>query len=329
MVRGGERKMGKRISARSLVPLSPDQNRYLGVGEETTVGTPVAAAVYLPIQSERIVPDHRILVVEDVVKRSYARSKLGPFRNAGDIVMHVIPGGFTKILKWTLGSVSTVSGAVYTHTFQDADTIKSFTARIGAEKLERVIAGCFVNTLEIACARELVMATIGIIGGQETKGSIATPSFVSEDEVFAFHECSALIAGSDETSEIESLTVRINNNIPDRWTFGSRYEKRAEVGPLVVEGTADFSFQDADQYDRFLAGSEFALTFKAEGSLIGDTSEKYLFQIELPKCKYLSDTVPHIDRREPLKVSAPFRAFYSSSNGYTIKITVKNQESSI
>jgi len=305
--------------------------RYLGIGEETTVGTPVSATDYIPIQSDRVTPDHRYLVMEDVSQRSYSRYAPGPFRNSGNIIMHLIPEGITKLFKWTLGDVSSSlvgTSKAYQHVFTESTPLKSFTARIGANLVEREIAGCFVNSVELAGSIDLAMATFSIVGGEETKQSIGSPTWPTYIAPFAFHGGSVSIGGSDKTSQVESVRIRINNNIPDRWTFGSRYETRSEVGLLVVDGELGLAFDDSDQYDAFLAGTEFALQVKWEGATIEDTY-KYTVQIDTPKAVYQTDTVPHIDRREPIKITAPFRAYYKDDTDKTVKITVINTEETV
>jgi len=319
-----------------LASPNPELYRYLGIAQEATYGTAVAPTLFLPIVSERIVPDAGLVVAENVASRSAQKLVQGRFRNAGDIVCHIFPDGITKLFEFALGEATTTqpdavnAPNTYQHVFVDQDEVKSFTASIGAELLERRIAGCLVNRMEIASvvADQILMATFGIIGGQETKQPIGSPTWPADIDPFATHQTTITIGGIDKSAQVEACRIVVNNNIPDRWGHKSRFEQRIELGPTVVEGSLDLAFVDADQYDAFLAGSEFSLQLKAVGEKI-EATYFYTFQVDVHRCVYASDVAPHIDRREPLKLTAPFRALYKDKDDRTIKITVINKETSI
>ena len=311
--------------------------RYLGIGEETTPGTAASAAVYLPIESESIAPTHGMIDVETIRDRIIREQILGKFRNAGDIKTPFFPSGLTKLLKWALGSVETTTpdGATNArlHTFSVADELKTFTARIGVELMERQIVACQVNTVEIASsiADGILGATFGIIGGEETKQTIGTPSWLSDAELKPLvpFGASVKIGGTEKQAEVEALVVRLNNNIPDRWTHEGRFEKRAAAGKLEVTGTLDLIFPNTTQYDNFLAGTDFSLVYKAEGDEI-ESGFNYYLEINMPKCRYQENVVPHLSKRDELKISgAPFKVMLDESSDYAIKIMVQNKETSI
>jgi len=311
--------------------------RYLGVGEETTPGTPVAAAAYLPIISESIRPSQGWVFPETVEDRGAKRAILGRFGSVGDVRMNVIPLALTKLLKWAFGGLTTTSlggtPAAYKHEFKPADVLKTFTARIGAEEAERVIAGCMINSLELAMAVADVICgvSIGVDGGEETKATIGTPTFPSGDgaKEFSFLAPAALTwGGTSKVAIVEALRARLINTIPDRWTAEGRFKKRAKVAKREVTADLDLLFPDTTEYDRFLAGTSMAIQFKAEGATISGTN-KYTFQIDVPQCYYQEDTAPHIDRREELKLTAPVRAVVDPTAGYDIMATIINTESTI
>ncbi|MEM3489276.1 MAG: phage tail tube protein, partial [Nitrososphaerota archaeon] len=219
---------------------------------------------------------------------------------------------------------------VYQHTITPADTIKSFTARVGAEQFERVIAGCMVDTMTIeAVAGEIATTTLSVIGVNESKTTIGSPSFTTVNEL-NFNGATVSIGGSGVTY-CRAFRLRINNNVTVDRMYALRMSNqmnRIEIGRRVVDGSLDLQFAGSTEYDRFLAGNDFALNLKIEGDTISG-SYKHAVEIDLPKVIYTSDTAPLLTRREPIRITAPFRAMYDSASGYDVAVKVTNTESSI
>ncbi|MGQ9543683.1 MAG: phage tail tube protein [Candidatus Bathyarchaeia archaeon] len=305
--------------------------RYLGVGLESTFGSEVTAEKYKDVVSETLRLDKRYLFPDTVRSRVVTKKLTGPIMVRGDINMLLATEPDGRFFYWTLGSKSTsqLETGVYQHLITPADTIKSFTARVGVEKFERVIAGCLIDMLTVeAVAGEIASLTLSVIGASESKTSIGSPTFSSRREL-NFNEATVKIDDS-EVSYVRAFRLRVNNNVtPDRMYALRTSEKmnRIEVGRRVVEGNLDLQFVDSSEYDRFLAGDEFSLNVKFEGETL--SSYKHTVEIDLPKIVYTSDTAPLITRREPIRITAPFRAMYDSTAGYDVQVKVINSESSI
>lgn len=313
-------------------------NRYFGIGEETTFKTAVAAAKYIDIIRESIIPDKGWVIVDTAAHRTYRKKYLGAYRGRGPVEFPAEPeNGLTKILKWVLGDVtSEKQGATsaYKHTFKPADTIKSFTGRVGVVEgsltAERVLPGCLVNSLalryrhgeEVRCAAEIFNA------GKESKTSIGSPTF-SDLDPFVFSQAKVEFEDTEKAIVAEA-EVRMNNNIPfDRGVLGDDTFPYIKVGRLVVDGRLSLWFETADEYDRFLAGTEFKLEILTEGPAIGETGYNYTLNVILPKCVYLRDTAPHVDRREQCILDAPFQGFWDAVEEAEVKIEVINEETTI
>ncbi|MBS7627034.1 hypothetical protein KEJ51_08410 [Candidatus Bathyarchaeota archaeon] len=305
--------------------------RYLGVGEESTFGTAVTANKFKDVISENLRLDKRYLFPDTVRGRAVFKKLPGPVIVRGEVVMLLASEPDTKFFYWGLGSKSTeqLATGVYQHTITPADTVKSFTARVGAEQFERVIPGCIIDTMTVeAVAGETATTTLSIVGANESKTTIGTPSFGAVSEL-NFSGATVTI-GSSTASYCRAFRLRVNNNIAiDRmYALGSQTMKRMEVGRRVVDGSLDLQFADSTEYDRFLAGQDFTLNVKLEGDTIsGDY--KHTVEIDLPKVIYTSDTAPLLTRRDPIRITAPFRAMFDSTSGYDIAVKVTNTESSI
>jgi len=260
----------------------------------------------------------------------------GPQIVQGDLHCLLAPEPDARFFYYLLGtkSTSTLETGAYQHDLTPVDALtKSFTSRIGPEKFERIIPGCLVNQMQIEmiAGDPTIVWAASILGCTETKGTIGSPTFSSLDE-FMWHQGTLSIGGSARTY-IKALRVRIANNMSlDRMyaikaTDGDKLS-RIEVGEMVVDGTLDLYFEDSTEYDRFLGTTDFPINAKFEGPLVGAT-KKYTFEIDIPKSIYPQDTTPHIERREPFRINAPFRAMYDTSSGYIVKVRFVNGESTI
>ena len=308
--------------------------RYIGIGEETTVGTIVDADIFLDILSESIKPSHGYINLDSVRNRNVTTQVPGKFSSVGDIKTYLIPTGITLLLKWGLGKLTSSAQqggtAAYLHTIDVDDVLKTFTTRIGINLKERIIAACQVSTLEIASsiADGILGLTVGVLGGEETSGTIDTPDYgtLAERKPFEVMGASVKLKTAEQQSRVEALVVRLNNNIPDRWTHESRFPKRSTVGKRTIEGTVDLIFNATTEYDDFLAGTPFAIDYKAEGEL-ADDPYKYTFELNLPKCVFQEGTVPHISGRDELRITgAPWKALYDTVTSRDMQIKIINKE---
>lgn len=307
--------------------------RYVGLGKETTYGTAVAATRYAEAIAS-IKPDQGWIIPQPIAGRAFRKRNLGPYRARGTIGdFPVEPENIIgELLLGVLGSVSSQQiGAtgVYTHTFEPADTIPSFTTRIGVEQTERILPGCLVNSLTVKFAHDKdIQANAEILSGfQETKGSITTPT-ISELQALNMHDADSYIkiGGVEKQNLIYDLEITINNNIPfDRGDLSGRTFSEIRVGQRVVTGKLSAYFDETDEYDRFIDGEEFNLILLALGPIAYDIN-KYFIKFELRKCVYLKDVVPDVKpQSEPLVVDAPFQAFFDSTKGWEIQAILQNK----
>jgi len=296
--------------------------RYLGVGEESTYGVAAPPTRYIDILRESLVYDKGYIPVETAFSREIRKYVEGKAKVTGGIDFTVEPENVGEFLKWALGSVETTGTGPYTHTFKPADTIKSFTVIVVSEVVQRKITGCLINRLEIESALDIVTGSIEVLGSREVKDAGNYTPTISTLPPFVFKQGSLILGGADRSSYLRAFRLRINNNIPeeDLYGFGDNHPQRILVRGRRVEAELEMVFTDTTEYDNFLAGTEVSLNLKFVN---GD----YEFEVILPKMVICSDTTPHIDRREPLRITAPMLVLYDSSSGYDVCIKLKNSVS--
>jgi hypothetical protein len=285
-------------------------DRYIGVVQEATFKTdPGSGYVYIDIYDEKVVPDKDLIAFETAASRSYNKRTYGNFRAQGDINFPVLAdAGLGWILKFVMGGTvsSGSSGSGYTHTFKCSDTIKSFTTKIGITdfaSMQRSLTGVLADTLTFKAEYlKALDATLKLVGfNTETKEAIADPA-VSALNPFVFSQ-GVYKTGGTVRAYLHGFTLNIANNIPsDKWF------NKVHVGKRKVDGTISLVFDDTTEYDRFLAGTPFALEITFTGALFGITY--YTLRFYLPVCVFLKDVTPHINKREMCIIDAPFQAFY-------------------
>ena len=304
--------------------------RYIVVGEETAFATPVTPDKYIDIVRESIVFDRGIRPIETVYIRDTRKYIAGKAIARGSLDFNVEPENAAHFFKWVLGSVTTTGVGPYTHDFKPADTVQSFTCIVNPEKetygFFRKLSGCLIERLTLESALDVLTGSVDIIAAKEEKDTAFTPSVsISTIAPFNFKEATLTLGGSDKSSILRALRLSIANNLPidDMYGHGSEYLQRILTRGRTVEATLELAFEDATDYDRFLAGTEVAVNLK-----FVKTAASEELQIDLPKMVYRSDVAPHLDRREPFRITTPCQVLYDSTAGYEVKIQVINSVAS-
>ncbi|HLE74923.1 MAG TPA: phage tail tube protein [Candidatus Bathyarchaeia archaeon] len=303
--------------------------RYVGLGKETTYGTAVAATRYGETIAS-LKPDQNWKIPKPVAYRAFMKKYLGPYRARGAIGDFAVePENLIgELLLGVFGSVATTnpSTGVYLHTFTPADTLPSYTIRQGSEQTERILPGGLVDALTVHFAHdEVIKAKADVLSGfVETKASLGTPTFTAL-QALSMQEASSVltIAGATKRSTIYDLEVSVKNNIPfDKGTLDGRTFSKKLVGMREVTGKLSAYFDSTDEYDKFIAGTEFTLIIQADGPIISG-AYKYFLAFELRKCVF-KGAVPDLKAwDEPLVVDAPFQAFYDTNGGFNAEAKAK------
>jgi hypothetical protein len=314
-------------------------NGFIGIGKETTWGTPVSSSDFLKFSSESL--EHTIEQLrEDEIRgvRAAPPDYEGVWGVRGDIVFPVRPTTIGHFLRSALGAPNTSgAGSNYTHTFLPSSSAFSadcylppYTIEVyrdmGAQAFQ--YAGCVVNelTFEFGISSKIVKCTASIIG--KTAAAVAKSGTLSWEayDPFLWHQISATLAGSSITT-LENATVKITNNVEAFAALsGSGVKTPARILPAGwFETTVNLVFNVADfvEYNRFLStqSTEVALTL----DILKDANTELKF--EFNKVRYTAF---------PLGISGPGRLTvgisanckYDSALGGEVKATLKNNKAS-
>jgi len=303
--------------------------RYAWVGLESSFGQPAASGKFMDIASEDLRTVHDWILPETAGRREKRVAIPGQLHVEGGIDVYVAPeGGIGEILKALLGSVSTEtpSGATNArlHTFLPADSIPSLTIDVCMDDVAtRRFLGCVLGSVEFSIAPgEVLAASLDITGKKEESGTAQNPTF-TELPPFAEHQAVVTLGGSSVKPRALSLTI--SNELEPLEVIGDRYYAGIPVKGLTVEGSMDLIFENTNQLDKFLNGTETSMAVEFIGGEI-ESGFNYKLKFELPRVIYKTHEAG-VDRRELLVESIDFEALYDATAGYLIRVQLQNTES--
>ena len=301
--------------------------RYVSIAKESTFGVFETGGTFAPMEAvESLAADQNWVISDSIGQRARVKKSLGIWRIKGNVgELDIEPENVGDLLTGCLGSddIGTVGGGYYRHTISPADTIPSYSMKIGLDSvIERRISGILIDSIRMSFTqgeRARIQATC-LSGFEETTDTPSAPSF-STLQPFMFHEAEIELEGSTITQKVYAGEVSVNNGLIDKGALGTRYMDTIRVGLRSVSGKLSMFFTDTTEFTRFKNGTEFSLTLTY-------TSGSYSFKVILPKCVYKADSVAHSRPiTEALVMDASFEAFYDSDAGYEIQIQLINKQS--
>ncbi|MCP8308682.1 MAG: hypothetical protein H3Z53_05325 [archaeon] len=302
--------------------------RYLGIGKESTYGTPATASYYIPIISESLKLEQGYIYPETVAYRPFGKVIAGKKLVTGGWEEYVTyDKGIGLILKALLGSETKTNPTtgVAKHEFKSASSLPSLTVRVGLHDVtEKILHGIGINelTLELV-AGELLRCSVDCVGEDETTGTLGTPTFSTQD----FIDFSKITTFKLDTTDItpERFTITIRNNIDaDAHVLGLRTLPRLEPERLEVIGEMDIRFLSTAHLDNFIASTKKDLQVIMRGPLITGTYYNEL-QIDCDEIIYDAGDA-YIDRQERIVENLKFTAIRDPTSAEPIIITLQNDE---
>jgi hypothetical protein len=309
--------------------------RYIGLKKESEYGSAEAgASTRYEDATCNIQPRLNWNFPPPVAQRAYQKRVKGLYRAQGPInSFPVTPEGIIgDLLLGVLGDETPTNPetGVYLHTFQPADTIPSYTARIGVEQAERVLPGCLVEELTLRWeAGQPVKANALIYSGwEETSTTIAESITIDTlQPITQIDDLVALTWNGDVTYGVymSALEFTIKNNIPfNTGDLLGRSFRTIRVGQRDVTGRLTAYFDNTDVYDDFMAGTSFSFLIKTESSLAGATKRHYI-GMQAADCQYTDDAAANPQpQNEPLALNAQFRCLASDLGNYEIEALLQN-----
>lgn len=322
---------------------------YVGVGIESTAGTAVVAAKYLPFVTCTLRGVHEPMEDEAAkgVRERVWGTIAGRKRGEGDIEIYVDVENAPYLLYPALGSVTsnTASGesTVYEHviTRSTSSTPKTLTILYNDTQDTRAYAYATINTMELNVADGLATISANIISKFPTSGTASLS--ITEERIFAFKDytikfgsgttgtLALAAANAASATQVRSFTLRVNNNAEAIYQSGDASAQDVTVSEFEVDGEYALFYEsttDRIQYETMLVGSDTvrAMVVTFTGDSIG-TAETEEIKIEIPNF-HLSDRTVDTAVSGFITENPSFVAEYDPDETYSIKITVTNQTAS-
>jgi hypothetical protein len=309
---------------------------YVGYGVEVTEGTLVAPTIFVPVSNFDF-SDTNEYIIPDQIRGSRSRSvaMASAYSTSGTMEQELTPRGIAALLKsaWAAGGGGTVSSAYtgggYEHEFTPGNVSPTFTFEASAgDVLMRRWGGIRVNTLEITAAfNEIVTASWGMEGTTRgTTGSPATETYLA-GAPFHFTGASVKRDGT-EVGNIKSFTFGTNNNIERVGTLRkTRNWKRTALGMFDVTLSAAMDFENDDDYELFLAETDFAVQLHMEAG-IATGAVRNTLQIDIPRVRWQTIGIP-ISPNDQIEQSVEAMVLEPENGDPIFTATLVNMEATV
>jgi len=298
-----------------------------GMVDEVTHGVPLTPSRFLEFNNE---------TVEQTIER-ISSSGLRPNRRVaralqwvagrvgvgGDIEFDVQTAGFGLLLKHMLGTITSVQPnlgsfpTVWEHTAKVGPLDgKSFTAQITAGDSSGTVraftyAGCKVAKWDLDCGVDgIVTLKVSIDAASEsTVTAVATATYAATAIPLVFTGATFSVGGT--ATDIQKASLSGDNGLKqDRYfmraTTPASKKEQLEANLRTYSGTLDTEFMDLTLYNRFVNGTQGALTMFFNGPIIAGTYAAGL-EITLPNVRF-DGKGPDVSGDDVIPISLPFVA---------------------
>lgn len=307
---------------------------YMGIGKETTWGTPVTAGSFIEMMSEGLT-----VAIDRFDTRNIFNGIAEPddvtglVRVEGDTVMAANPETLGLLLNAALGGATTtsVTATYWNHVFQcrgsdvsSLSPLQPYTVEIFRDVTSaQQYAGCVASQLTLACQpNQDLRATVNWLGKSAlNKSRVAVASVLfptSPGAPFTWDTCSISVGGTG-TDLIESFTLEINNNLEavSALNASNTVARIQRTNPVSTMLSGQMSFTDISAYQDFINQTEraFTINFTRAGS--------FSCLISLPRCVYTTFPLGMAGRNR-ITVGFEAKARVPTGSLSAIAVTLRN-----
>lgn len=210
----------------------------IGIGEESTWGTPVARTIWRPLVSESLTRKLTKQRRADLKGTSASANVRGHFsvneEAGGPLRVLATYDNIGTILKHALGSLATTGSNPYTHTFKlaaDLPTGLTLEKVIGKSGDSEVFAGALINglTLDVSQGGPMFLDLDVIARTAAARESAGSPSYAAIENV-VLHNQAGQFSWNSVSYDLISLKVALGNALIARRFLGSTLTQRPERG---------------------------------------------------------------------------------------------------
>jgi ribosomal protein L31 len=310
----------------------------VGIGIETTKGTKVAAAYWVPVQSysyddkiEHVTNDSAMGRIEEL-NAAHISKLYGEGDFEGKIFLNSVGAELVAVLGASPTSVQRASTGVYDHTYAVANTNNHKALTVAYEDGIQEVSFPFamVNTWSLDIANDdYVKRTISLTG-KKSESATHTPAFVNEVEFIpsqvTFKTASTAAGlGAASAINVTNFSMEIAKNAEPFYTLGSNEPTDIINKQFSVTGSVDLYFEATTQ-----RADVFANTHKAMQIRMLDTSTD-LGSSHNPELYFNLNEVAFTefsrswDANDPLKQTLNFTALYNMADAAMISARLTNR----
>ncbi len=249
----------------------------LSFGLETTYGVAATLGKAVPLRTESMTRERGTIQSEGIVPGNLTwRSDQWAEGNktaGGDIGFELYDHGLGVLFRAMMGkAVTTGTAAPFTHTFEPGDLLDdSLTVQIGKPATSGIVhpftyLGSQVASWQLACA-EGDIATVGLTlaARDESRAvALAVPAIPAALRPLSFNHGTLNIGGA-AVANVRSATVNGDNGLDVERRFfnaGGLIAQPIQTGLRTYTATLETEFTDLVNYDRYVNGTEAALSLK-------------------------------------------------------------------
>jgi len=299
--------------------------RVLGIGKETSFKSGATPDLWLDLVGHSVSVRRENLWLESAWHRTPHTMLGGPYVAEGDIDLILTPHGTLRLVYLAMGRLASTeadddtSPTAWKHDIKITDDqLPTAEFDIFFDNYNFKVLGAVVRRLEISMvARELVAATVGILGA---KVQVGTGGGSSPAEEKPWYPSTVVVKkdGTEIPGKVQAFRLTIENSVADdAHVLGSLELPNMFTQGVEVSGEIEIQFSDWDEYQSFLGGSEpqqevspcFLEVYiygDETGSTVADF-ERHCMKIFLSRCYYTESDV-HFTRRERVVQRISFKA---------------------
>ncbi len=302
-----------------------------GFGVESPIGTRATPTVFLEFTKESLKYNR-----PRKTSQAIRANRLTPRRAYqlaqwvdGDVEFELAPQSIGKLIKHTMGSVSTSGAGPYTHTFThgavDALGLTFQVNRPDSSATDRPFdyVGCQITKLAISAnADDIVMGTVSVYGQHEdTAQSLASASYPSSWTPFTFVHGVIQLAAAEVS--VKSVSVEFDTGLQTgrhflRSTTPQKPKPSISAHTRDIGGTIVCDFESLTAYNRFVnqTAAALSLVFTSGTNVLTITGN----------IEFDGDT-PNIQSEDMLEQRLPWKALHATSDTSAFQIVLTNSDS--
>lgn len=300
----------------------------LGVSAESTYGTYVAPARFLPFVSESLALDIARMDANGLrsaqrVLRSDSWAP-GARQASGDVELEVGNKGFGLLFAKALGAAaSAADGTGFKRTYTIGDLYGDMlTVQVGRPDVAGTVQpfsylGAKVASFSLDQARdEFLKLKLSLDCRDEiTSQALVAATAPALTELFHWGELAITVGGS--AFEADGFTLDVDNALKtDRFKLrGSTFkDEPIEADKRKVTGKLSGEFFNLTEYARFTGATSFAIVATWTKTTTYDVGKAFRLVVTLPACRYDPGGTPNVGGADVLTDEFPFVVLDNGSN---------------